>query len=230
MWLIVAPTAAATSQDLEDPRQATQAGAEALDRSGRYPWYDAEADDLRRVEVEPQQQQSAPTTSVGGNLAQTLAWTLLATLLVMIAALLIAAFLRAESRLVQTEAEEDDGRTDVDRVEALPFKVRSPQGDLLSEARRHYEQGNYGEAIIYLFSHQLVQLDRHQWIRLARGKTNRQYLGELVVGSKLQSLLEQTTLAFEDVFFGHHPLERARFESCWSQLSAFNNLLRRSPA
>ena len=36
--------------------------------------------------------------------------------------------------------------------------------------------------MIYLFSHQLVQLDRHQIIRLAKGKTNRQYLREVGPG------------------------------------------------
>ena len=51
--------------------------------------------------------------------------------------------------------------------------------DLLAEARRHYQAGNYGAAIVYLFSFQLVQLDRRQIIQLAKGKTNRQYLREV---------------------------------------------------
>ena len=51
--------------------------------------------------------------------------------------------------------------------------------DLLAEARRHYQAGNYGAAIVYLFSFQLVQLDQRQIIRLAKGKTNRQYLREV---------------------------------------------------
>ncbi len=75
--------------------------------------------------------------------------------------------------------------------------------DLLAEARRHYQAGNYGAAIVYLFSFQLVQLDKRQIIRLAKGKTNRQYLREVGPRAALLRLVEQTMVAFEDVFFGN---------------------------
>jgi hypothetical protein len=96
--------------------------------------------------------------------------------------------------------------------------------DLLAEARRHYEAGNYGAAIVYLFSFQLVQLDRRQIIRLARGKTNRQYLREVGPRISLRKLVEQTMVAFEDVFFGNRQLRRDRFESCWARLEEFETL------
>ena len=34
-------------------------------------------------------------------------------------------------------------------------------------------------------------------------------------------ILENAMIAFEDVFFGHHTLERERFEACWRQVGAF---------
>ena len=71
-----------------------------------------------------------------------------------------------------------ESRRDADRVEALPFHVRAASGDFLAEARRLYDAGHYSEAIVYLFSYQLVQLDKHHVIRLAKGKTNRQYVRE----------------------------------------------------
>ena len=114
---------------------------------------------------------------------------------------------------------------DVDRIEQLPFAVKRPQSDLLGEARRHYEQGNFAEAIIYYFSYQLVELDKHQVIRLTKGKTNRQYLGEARRAPDLRPLLEDTMVAFEDVFFGHHDLERSRFEACWNRLAQFQKSL-----
>ena len=43
-------------------------------------------------------------------------------------------------------------------------------------------------------------------------------------------LLRVTMLAFEDVFFGNHPLERGRFESCWSRLDAFHHSLEQATA
>jgi hypothetical protein len=117
------------------------------------------------------------------------------------------------------------GPGDIDRVESLPFQLKAPQTDLLSEARRHYEAGNYKDAIIYLYSYQLVELDKHQLIRLTKGKTNRQYLREIRRRGDLFGTLQTSMLAFEDVFFGNHSLERGRFESCWNGLDAFHRSL-----
>ena len=63
-------------------------------------------------------------------------------------------------------------------------------------------------------------------IRLTRGKTNRQYLREIRRRPRLVELLEMTMIAFEDVFFGHHALGRARFESCYHRLDEFETQVR----
>ena len=113
--------------------------------------------------------------------------------------------------------------TNTQRIENLPFPVANSKTDLLAEAKRLYQMGKYDDAIVYLFSYQLVKLDENQCIRLSRGKTNRQYLGELRERHGLRSMVSRTMIAFEDVFFGHHPLEKDRFESCWSQLDEFQD-------
>ena len=95
--------------------------------------------------------------------------------------------------------------------------LNRPRSNLLEEARRQYEAGNFAEAIIYLFSYQLVELDKSQLIRLAKGKTNRQYLREIGARPRLAALLNHTMIAFEDVFFGDHDLDRERFEKCWAE-------------
>ena len=227
-----------------------EAGREALRDGPRYPWYDAKTDEVRRIEV------TADTSSSAGNrdstwredaaspstgnfsldlsafwtLMQVLAWTLLAAILIGIVALLVWAFMRAEGGLT-SDGDSDVSvhrASDVDRVESLPFQVKRPRADLLAEARRQYELGNYGEAIVYLFSYQLVQLDKQQLIHLTRGKTNRQYLREVRRRPRLFQVLETTMIAFEDVFFGHHELERDRFEACWSGLDDFHQHLENS--
>ena len=99
------------------------------------------------------------------------------------------------------------------------------QIDLLAEARRCYQQRKFGEAIIYFYSYQLVRLDKNHCIRLTQGKTNRQYLRELGPRMTLRRLLEQTMIAFEDVFFGDYAITQARFESCWRRLDEFERLL-----
>jgi len=232
--------------------RAVEAGRDALRDSADYPWYDPEEDSLRDLEAKAAegddtetrktgwqweiQNRNRPTTNTrpwGGfpTLATILQYTalgLLIALLIGLVVLLIRYFLKQDdeatvARTAETSAEQR--AAEIDRVEQLPFQVRRPDTDLLSEARRLYEAGRFGEAIVYLFSYELVQLDKHQHIQLSKGKTNRQYLREIRRVPTLQEVLHRTMIAFEDVFFGHHPLERRRFEDCWRQLDQFHQSL-----
>jgi hypothetical protein len=224
--------------------KAVETGREALNGKTRYPWYDREADSVRRIEVAPPAKDEIPdrdsrwsstknptTTTTGAttggpsifaSILQGLGLALLVALLVLIAVLIARAALNHETsgegggHVVETSR-------DVDRVENLPFQLKRPAGDFLSEARRLYEAGQFSDAVIYLFSHQLVELDKHHLIRLSKGKTNRQYLRELRHRPALRGMLETTMIAFEDVFFGHHALDRERFEACWRMLDAFQH-------
>lgn len=229
-----------TAEDAE----AVEAGRSALRSSSNYPWYDSEKDDLSRIELPKEKTPPANTTAptnVDWGFPEWLAtsfayvfqlgfYLLAAAILVLIIILLVRAFLNREAgRSVAGNADDDeDVEGEVDRMEALPFAVARPRGDLLSEARRLYEAGDFAQAIIYLFSYQLVTLDRHQAIQLVRGKTNRQYLLELRAHRQLSALVTNTMLTFEDVFFGHYPLERRQFESCWNQLDEFHQILQKA--
>jgi len=156
-----------------------------------------------------------------------LAWMLLIMLIATIAYLLVKAFMNLDEGFASSSATgEDLGLSgDVDRVDALPFQLKRPQGDLLAEAERLYKEGRYAEAMIYLYSYQLVQLDKSHVIRLTRGKTNRQYLREIRRRSNLFELMQHSVVIFEDVFFGNHPLGQSSFESCWTQLDEFHQQL-----
>jgi hypothetical protein len=250
--------------DPADPGQAVDSGRKALKDWSGYPWYDAEADGVRRVDVTPPKEPEpdrAPRDerhlSLGlDSLLQWLAWTAVAVVLAVILFLLVKAYVDRQAAPRDGDATPEAG--EADRIESLPFPVRSGRANLLDEARRHWQEGNYAQAIIYLFSFQLVHLDKQQIIRLNKGKTNRQYLreigprgvaektgtgsepgwataGDVASGDvpvpvfsqppgRLQRLVEQTMLAFEDVFFGNRGLERARFEACWSRLDEFQAL------
>jgi hypothetical protein len=100
----------------------------------------------------------------------------------------------------------------------------------MAQARRHFEAGEFAQAIIYLYSYQLIQLDRHQLIRLTKGKTNRQYVRELRSRRELRDVLFRTMVVFEEVFFGHHSLSRERFESCWRRMDEFHQHLAQAAA
>ena len=207
------------------PDESVVAGREALDHWwGGYPWYDAATDGVRRLELKARRDSSSswdwPDWDLGGPL-ELLAWSMLILVLVVAVVMLIRALASGEADSEDNAAHAGDGR----RIEALPFPLRKDRTDLLAEARRYYNQGDFGQAIVYLFSFQLVQLDRRQIIRLTKGKTNRQYLREVGLRQTLRALVQQTMVAFEDVFFGNHPLDRTRFESCWSRLDEFQTLV-----
>ncbi len=248
-WLLLfalSPALLAAELEKFDDRQAIEAAQEGLQTRSRFPWYDAQTDQLQPVTVKPE---AAPPEVEGwtwqpdkkaksrfkwnfngGNflpqLLQYLAWAVLAIVLIGGVYYITKAMLESEITLNNTdEVLREDELTDAERIENLPFDVRRPQVDLLSEARKAYETGNYNDAIVYLFSYQLVQLDKFHWIRLAKGKTNRQYLREVRGPGELRGLIAATMVTFEDFFFGRHPIDQARFESVWNRLDEFHHLL-----
>ncbi len=160
---------------------------------------------------------------------QVFAWLLVAAALLAVTYVVVWAFW---SLLPGRRAVRDDDSDDQDRLrrrDALPTVARFQAG-LLDEARRRYEAGDFDNAIVYLFCHQLVQLDRHDRIRLTRGKTNRQYLRELDPQTDLGKILQQSMSTFEAAFFGHHAIDRTRFEDCWNRLEEFETLADRRAA
>jgi hypothetical protein len=252
--LVSFATLVASAADREPSPEAelepsVEAGREALHRwVWQYPWYDSETDGVRAVRV------SKPwylrwewvfdwlndvmdwfgnLFTLRGGRPGAMSWTewvaliVLASLVGLLVYLAIRVWRKRQWGMPAAahSPSEGDVAEEKRRVEALPAAVGRKPADLLEAAEQCYRQGNYAEAIIYLFSHQLVQLDKGQYIRLAKGKTNRQYLRELGSRLNLRRLLEQTMVAFEDVFFGNRAIDRARFESVWSRLDEFDSLL-----
>jgi uncharacterized protein DUF4129 len=227
------------------PNDPVKAGKEALSSGGKFPWYDRRQDDVRRLTVVPRpsteergdkwtdnkarasKTMKMPRISLFGNLLQWIGLTTLIVLLGIIAYLIATSFLKEEVSEEVAVRKVVESRRDADRVEALPFHIRAARGDFLAEARRLYEAGQYSEAIVYLFSYELVQLDKHHVIRLAKGKTNRQYVRETRQRPPLAIVLQTTMIAFEDAFFGRKALSREAFERCWQRLDEFQGELAR---
>ncbi|NIL95886.1 MAG: DUF4129 domain-containing protein [Planctomycetales bacterium] len=209
---------------------AVEAGREALRRTGEYSWYDTRADDVRRIRVQPPRPAESRRswfTFPSGDWLTPLAWIGIIMILGVIVFLLVRAYLARERNTAgdQTDVAQHPVGDQVDRVEELPVRVRRPAADLLHSAGQQYLAGNYSEAIIYLYSHLLLQLDRRNLIRLAKGKTNRQYLREVGRWGSLQGLVESATVLFEDAFFGRRQLERERFEAVWNRMGQFETLI-----
>jgi hypothetical protein len=247
--LLLVAGAPSRANDMTD-EEAVAAAKDGLAGRTRFPFYDRQKDDVRQLNVEPPAETAdsanrrskwtgkkgtgrtrggggGPTASFFGELLQALGLAALIIFIAVIAYLIARAFLKNEVTETKVSKVVETSR-DVDKVQALPFQLRKPTGNFLAEAERLYSAGNYSEAVIYFYSHLLVELDAHHVIRLAKGKTNRQYLRETRTRLVLRDILGRTMIAFEDVFFGHHELSRERFEECWSRVAEFHGELEKA--
>jgi len=216
-----------------EPEQAVRTGQEAFSSHWDLSWYDSQTDALHPIDLKSQSRTNANWNwdwSWWWGFLRILGWIALTLLLGGLAYMLIVIFLRRETSLPGARADHSAEKyvLSPESVEALPMGAETPVWDLLAAARRCYEQGDFQRAIILLFSHQLVQLDKHHLLRLTKGKTNRQYLQEIhrqAPSDRLVPMVEQTMLLFEQAFFGRHKPSREQFESCWTQLDTFDSIL-----
>lgn len=217
-----------------------------------HPWYDKSTDGVRMLPVRVPK----PSSTLDWNMnwfqdftsyLESFDWRIfnfninllqIVTFFVVLAVVALIAYLGYrlyQSRTAPQDAalgddvdDEEDLAAEAMRIEALPFDVAPQQRGLLESARDAADRGDYGTAIVYLYSYMLVQLDKHQKIHLAKGKTNRQYLREVRQSRPLATTLEQSMVAFEDFFFGHHEIPKERFDSCWNLLGNFRATLGQS--
>ena len=221
--------------------ESVQQGQQALQDLGDVPWYDPAEDDVCQLKEPNRSWWPGLTDRSGfGSLSGTLeiaaliryaVWSVLAIILLTLVVLLIRHMLRQEFPEWKIAGEAKNEASAMHSLtEKLPIPIDTNVGNFLTHARQLYEQQRFSEAIIYYFCYQLVELDHRQMIRLARGKTNRQYLRELHAHRALQPLFQRSMIAFEDVFFGNHALSRERFDACWNQLAEFERLTHANPA
>lgn len=225
------PSCLAAAGETAGADTSVEAGHQALDHRFRYPWYDRQQDDLQPIDVSPPwyDRWRLPETNLSPGTAGTsgisvIVWALLAVLAILLLAAAIWTFLHRGGAKDALDTKTPVVVGGAGWIEALPVAATIPQSAFLDVARRHYEAGRYREAIVYLFSYQLVELDKCQFVRLAKGKTNRQYLRELGARRPLRRLVEQTMVTFEDAFFGNRPIGKGRFEACWLRLAEFQAL------
>ncbi len=208
--------------------------------NGNYPWYDRTNDQLMPVDL-PAAQEAASrdrnniSTYVSRTKTATnpgrstfswlsiLSWFVIALLITVIVGLLVWAFFRMENQQQKKRGEQSatSRRSSEDRIKELPFDLEKANGDFRQLARNAYEAGDYRTAMMFLFSHVLLMLDKSNLIRLRKGKTNRQYLAELRAYQNLSNYYESVMIPFEDVFFGDYELNKHAFDHCWNNLESF---------
>ncbi len=224
-------------------QQAIESGKEAFQSQWNMNWYDAKQDGIRPINIKVRKTRSRRSNSDWlrflGNFTweeffRFIAWMTLFSLLFCLVYYAMKKYLNREvsKSLKESEDIRENRISQLERVESLPIEVKKPLANHLDEARRHYESGEYAEAIIYLFSYQLLELDKAHFLHLSKGKTNRQYLREVYrteegkqnqkLQSKFGELLCRTVEIFEASFFGNHPPSAAQFESCWQPMNDFS--------
>lgn len=170
---------------------------------------------------------SAPTAAGGSGLfgsgltlGNLIGWAVLAIMLVTVVGILVFVFSKTELDPLTGPAKGAAGTiTDeqtIERMKHLPPELRRGGVNLREEAERLMRLGDFDQAIILLFGHQLLTLDRAGRLRLARGKTNGRYLREVgATDFELADRLGMTVRAFERSYFGRHPLGEADFRALW---------------
>lgn len=224
---VLALTAVLTAAGAGDqPGAAPQNGpAEAVRASlakGDYPWYDAAADSAKPIldsDPDPDSNIKIPAFAAIG---EVLGFVIAAIALGVLVYLIVVLWMRyrtapgASSEIVVGRA--GSGH----RVEALPAGLRPDTDDPWAEALRLRSIGDYAGAVIRLFAHQLLTLDRLRQIRLGPGRTGRQLI-RAVDDPQLHAWTEPTLRMFEAVYYGHSVPTVEAFERVWALAEAFEN-------
>jgi|GEM_PF-6160554 len=150
-------------------------------------------------------------------------WITLSILILLLAILVIWIVSRQKAgadsgRLISAE------RDDRNRVEHLPFEMDRTIRDFHAAALAAAREKNYRQAIIFLYSHALMMLDQKGIVQLRKGKTNRQYLTEVLRQCPGGSGFRRMIHDFEAVFFGNHPALEQDFERVLADANGVENL------
>ena len=117
---------------------------------------------------------------------------------------------------------------DAAKVIDLPFDVSVDDDNLSQTAQKLAQQGDYQTAIRYLYSHMLVELDEHNWIKLRRGNTNRMYLRQLRPNALIARCFASVMQPFEEVFFGHHQISENTYNTARDNVVEIENLIKQN--
>lgn len=189
---------------------------------GNYPWYDAKADAVKTVAPPAEPSPPSKSSNTGRRNLPTMADTIV--FVIMVAGLAIVVLLLAwawaryrpdpETLLLKSRSVGLEQRTT-----SLPTGLQIDLTDPLGEARRLRDLGNLSDAIICLFVHQLLTLDRLGQIRMAPGKTARQ-LVRSINDPRPRRWVEPTSRLFEAVYYGRLAPTTAAFEAAWADAEA----------
>jgi hypothetical protein len=195
-------------------------------KKGSYPWYDAQADRVRPVwPPRPPKLDWLERLLRSLNLSGlATAGSVMAYGLALVALAILVAVLVMLWRIYQPGAldfESGARRTGLAaRIEGLPPGLKPETEDPWAEAQQCRARGDYARAVVCLFIHQVLTLDRLRQLRLVPGKTARQLVAG-VDDRQLREWVSATARLFEAVYYGQRIPSAAAFEPVWSAAEAF---------
>ena len=193
-----------------------------------FPWYDSLKRDFVPILDKTTPDPPPEISDIGSGSLFTPGPVFFGILLAIIVIALIIFLIRFDwTGIKNDELNEKETRTEIEteKIAALPQAVRG-KGDLLGQAEQFASRGQFGDAITYYHSWQLLRLDKAGHIELQSGKTNRSYLGELSgAPSDLRDTFYQSTRLFEDAFYGGLNIEGDAFDSVWKNRARFESPL-----
>ncbi|MDR3635018.1 MAG: hypothetical protein P4L84_14535 [Isosphaeraceae bacterium] len=215
LWLGLVGAAPATS---------TAPEREALAK-GNYPWYDRASDSAKPIIPKGDWNwEWVPDWKFGklpglGSLGDLIALVMIVVALAVFAGTLFWLWRRYEPGLADTEVEARR-RAGALRIEGLPEGLRPETDDPWNEALRRRQRGDFAGAVVCLFAHQLLTLDRLRKVRLVPGRTGRQ-LVRTIDDAHFHACVEPTLRLFEAVYYGHRAPSREAFEAVWAFAEQF---------
>jgi hypothetical protein len=206
-----------------DDDDSSPLAAKALSK-GSYPWYDAKADSIRPVQ--PPWTPSwldwildrVPSFSGGPSTGRSSGNVLVFVILVVALAALVAGLIWAYRYYMPDFDQRGPQRGRIGTAAAyagLPHGLPADLTDPLALARELRARGDLAGAILALFVHQVITLDRLGLARLAPGRTARQ-LVRSVPDAWVRGRVEPTLRLFETSFYGHRTPDPKAFEAAWS--------------
>jgi hypothetical protein len=226
------------------PEPGKESVVQAVLREQSYPWYDGETDRVKPI----LSTEYSRLKSLRERLERVLQWLdgllgrlprvrlrraegsgeVIPTLLFLVSGALLAVVLWRLWRLHEPREKQRDlrgGRLGgAARIAGLSSGVTREGEDPWNEAVRRRADGDRSGAVIWLFAYQLLALEQQGLIRLAPGRTARQYVLALD-DSLLRDGLRTTLGLFEEVYYGHRVPTLPAFESVWARAEAFRDRL-----
>jgi hypothetical protein len=207
------------------PAEASTPVGKALENQS-FPWYDAKREKLKPVagwEPPDWRFRWGPNIRLPGWPGLILRYLLLLVLFGLLIGVLVWAirtYLPQERALLPRAV----GTGATSPAPALPMGLNLNLEDLWGEAERRRASGDFAGAIICLFVHEILTLERLQMIRLAPGRTARQ-LVRSVSRADIRGHVQATLRLFEPVFYGHRIPTADEFEPVWLEALAFERQL-----